>query len=515
MVTRGLWNLHFDGKWYRWFHPPRGRSSSPDTRTTLYTIHQILSRSDKVKLETVPFPTPLHIELDYVYTIDEDAGHFTVTQWPGVNGTLHRRVRRATLASIRETSLSTIETLLDDMVVVSKYKEYSLSDLNGATDVHHLLKLFGITPSIPAPLNELQFQLFTDFVFTWRFYFDDIPTWKTSFPIFSALAIGILRIAAWDFEVRNADTEDLPITFSSLPQWKAAIEKVFWFHKYLVICCNTEEIGTSVAAKANEYLSRVDNDARVAQPIVGIAISIRHISLFKIDDGNLLHSSPIPLVTNASALSCSPGFKILAYLFTSTHWTGSSAKSTESWAAKIPMEVFDTVLKTFTPRDLISMAQASSLVEQWYYSSIPQICNITIHKSPLSIPCCGKRKIQDGPGVYCLDCYGWSHMECAEQSSSMHFDKDKYICSSCQENSPCTVLESGGIHQTYRKTRKRKSCSVFHRGESTDFLLRVSKPASRRPELWLMRTCPPPPPQNVDYTIFFSGVFSGLAYGID
>ncbi|CDM28986.1 unnamed protein product [Penicillium roqueforti FM164] len=47
MVTRGLWNFHVDGKWYRWFHPPRGQSSSSDTPTTLKTIHRILSRTDK------------------------------------------------------------------------------------------------------------------------------------------------------------------------------------------------------------------------------------------------------------------------------------------------------------------------------------------------------------------------------------------------------------------------------------------------------------------------------------
>jgi hypothetical protein len=68
------------GKWYRWFHPPRGQSSSPDSPTILKTIQQILSKSNKFKLDAVPFPTPLHFQLDYVYTIDEDAGHFTVTQ---------------------------------------------------------------------------------------------------------------------------------------------------------------------------------------------------------------------------------------------------------------------------------------------------------------------------------------------------------------------------------------------------------------------------------------------------
>lgn len=198
--------------------PPRGQSSSSCTPTTLKTIRQILSRSDKFKWDSVPFPTPLHLHLDYVYTIDENAGHFTITQWKSVDRALYPRVRRATLASIQETSLSAIGTLLDDVVGVSKRNDHSLTDLNNETDVQHLLKTFEVKPSVPERLNELQFQLFTDFVFTWRFYFDDISTWECSFSLFATLAIGILRIAAWDFEVRNTDTEEIPILFSSIPR---------------------------------------------------------------------------------------------------------------------------------------------------------------------------------------------------------------------------------------------------------------------------------------------------------
>lgn len=188
-VTNGTLLTPVVGKWYRWFHPPRGQSSSPDTPTTLKTIHQILSRSDNFKWDSIPFPTPLHFQLDYVYTIDKDAGHFTVTQWKTVNGALYPRARRTTLASIRETSLSTIDTLLDDVPGVSKHNNHSLNDSNDETDVQHLLDSFGIKPSIPPRLNELQFQLFTDFIFTWRFYFDDTSNWECSLSLFTTLAI--------------------------------------------------------------------------------------------------------------------------------------------------------------------------------------------------------------------------------------------------------------------------------------------------------------------------------------
>ncbi|KAB8258539.1 hypothetical protein BDV32DRAFT_159954 [Aspergillus pseudonomiae] len=498
MVTRGLWNLHVDGKWYRWFHPPRGQSTSPDSSTTLRTLQQILSRTENFKWDSVPFPTPLHFQLNYVYTIDEDAA-------------LHQITRKVALASIRETSHSTIDTLLDDAGELSKYNDHSLSDIRDETNVQYLLNAFGIKPSIPTRLNELQFQLFTDFVYTWRFYFDDNSTWERSFSLLSTLAIGLLRIAAWDLEVRNMDTEELPITFSSLPRWKAPVNEIFWFHKYLIVCCNTDQIGTSVATKAKDFARSTNHKG----PVHGIAISIRHIVLFEICTDNILFSACIPLVTNTSALHCSPGFRILAYIFTSNHWKGVSVKPGESWGVTIPTELFEMILATAMPRDLVSMAQASDLVEKWYYSSIPQIHGLKVQSFALSIPCCAKRVKSGATGVYCSACYVWSHLECTNLSSSVPSGTDEFNCSGCQESRPCTSLDTGGIHQFYRAKRERKACSVMYAGKITDFRLRVSKPSSRRPELWLIRTHDPPPPRPVDYTIFFNGVFSGLAYGFD
>lgn len=50
------------------------------------------------------------------------------------------------------------------------------------------------------PLNEIQYRLFTDFVCQWRFYINDHTPWQYSS---ASLAIGILRLAAWDLEVRT------------------------------------------------------------------------------------------------------------------------------------------------------------------------------------------------------------------------------------------------------------------------------------------------------------------------
>lgn len=78
------------------------------------------------------------------------------------------------LASIWETLLSTVDTLLDDMVEESKRKSHSLSDLNDKTDVQQLFESFKIKPSIPMQRNELQFHFFIGifhmaFLFSWHF----------------------------------------------------------------------------------------------------------------------------------------------------------------------------------------------------------------------------------------------------------------------------------------------------------------------------------------------------------
>ena len=272
--------------------------------------------------------------------------------------------------------------------------------------------------------------------------------------------------------------------------------------------CNTDQIGTSVAAKAESFVSCSNCHARTVH---GIAFSIRRIALFEICNGDILHSPPIPLVTNTSALCCSPEFRILAYIFTSSCWKGFLTKPREYWGVTIPAELFDMILKASTPRDLVSMAQASFLVERWYYSSIPQIYGLKIQNFALSIPCCGKQNTSDSTGVYCSVCYIWSHVECTDLSN-VPSDTDKYICSTCRENKPCTALKTGDIHQAYRAKRERKACSVVHGDKTMDFRLQVSKPSSHRP---LIRNYNRPLPRNVDYMIYFNGIFSGLAYGFD
>lgn len=260
--------------------------------------------------------------------------------------------------------------------------------------------------------------------------------------------------------------------------------EIFWFHKYLILCCNFAHISTSVATKAKELIAHCPKHKG---PVHGIAISIRHIALFQICDGKILCSGPIPLVTNTSAMFCFFGFRILAYLFTLNHSEDFLIDSKENWGIKIPTEVLGMILTHFMPKDLVSMAQASSVVEKWYYSSIPQIPGPKLHDFALSIPCCGKNT-SDVTGVFCSICYSWLHAKCIGLSHSMPSETDEFTCPDCQGSRPCTSLEIGGIHRFYRERRERKACSVIYRGKFTEFRLRVSKPSSRRPELWLIRT---------------------------
>lgn len=70
--------------------------------------------------------------------------------------------------------LSTIDTLLNDVVKESKHKSHSLSDLNDETNMQQLFESFKIRHRIPMQLNELQFHFFIEifhmaFLFSWHF----------------------------------------------------------------------------------------------------------------------------------------------------------------------------------------------------------------------------------------------------------------------------------------------------------------------------------------------------------
>ncbi|KAE8142930.1 hypothetical protein BDV38DRAFT_293399 [Aspergillus pseudotamarii] len=500
MVTRGLWNLRVDGKWYRSFNPPRGRITSPNTPATLQAIRKIIQETSVNSWEPVPFPTPLHIDLDYVYNIDKDSGILTITQWDGVEGVLTRLVRQAKLSEVQDSSLATIE------VILKTVEDFPIQH-NTQHDQTQSSAALKVDIGTPTSLNELQFRLFTDLVLLWKFYFDDVASWSHE-PFLKTLAIGILRIAAWDFEVLlDTDTAEIPIKFYSVPSWSVPSGNIFWFHGFLVTLYSATELVDNAILKAKSFLDKdqcTENHARV------ILISLSHVTLVEINGTCIMRSSTIPLVVNSSALHPSPGFRVLASILSSYSWNIRDHK--ETWEINLPTELFDRILKSLVPKDIMSFAQASFTVEKWYYSSLPQLNGLHVQSFDFSIPCCGKQFQPNIDSVYCSSCYVWSHKKCV--GLACEIKEDGYICSECRQNKTCTILETGGIYGAYRKRKSRSGCQVAINGVRKTLHLRLGKPASRRPELWLIRGMSVPP-KTINYTIYFSGVFSGLAYGID
>ncbi|KAE8370877.1 hypothetical protein BDV27DRAFT_140109 [Aspergillus caelatus] len=456
MVTRGLWNLHVDGKWYRSLHPPRGRITSPDAPATFIS-----------NWEPVPFPTPLHIELDYVYNIDKDLRILTIIQWSGADDVLLRLVRKAKLCEIENCSLTTVEAVLQNM-------ENFLEGHSAQDDKAQSSAALDVDISTLTPLNELQFRSFTDFAFLWKFYFDDVVSWVRE-PLLNTLAIGILRIAAWDFEILlDTDTGETPIKFYSAPGWPAPSQDIFWFHGFLVTLYNATDAVDHAILKAKAFL---DKSQRAGHHASVILIPLSHVTLVEISGTCVQRSPAIPLIVNSFAMHPSPGFRVLASILSSDSWKLPRAH-TETWEINLPLE----------------------------------LNGLHLRNRGFSIPCCGEQPQSNRYGVHRSLCYAWFRKKCIVQASDTL--ENIYRCSKCRQNKTYTILESGGIYGEYRKKKSRPRCKVAINGMAKTLHLRLGKPALRRPELWLIRGMSVPP-KTINYTIYFNDVFSGLAHGLD
>ncbi|RAH41700.1 PHD finger domain-containing protein [Aspergillus brunneoviolaceus CBS 621.78] len=476
MGTRGLWNVRVDGKWYRVFHRSTARITSPDAPATLRTVRKVVSETAIENWESIPFPSPLHINLDYVYNIDKDLGVIMVTQWTAISGALYRLIRQAKLAAIEDPSLSTLDDILVDNEDITKQHRTQYTETGLTTSL--TLK---INIAKPTSLTELQLRLFTDFVSLWRFYFDDLPSWSHDSRFRKTLAIGLLRIAAWDLEIlSDTDTEgipediieEIPIGSYSIPKWSAPSENIFWLLGFLV-----------TVSSASDTLENT--------PVIHVILtSLGYVTLLEITGTGVQYSPTIPLVINSSAIQPSPGFRALIL---------------EKWGINLPTEILDRILRALAPKDVISFARASTAVDRWYYSSLPQLDRVLVRSFDFSIPCCGERHNPNGDGVSCSTCYTWYHSECAGLSSESQ---------ECHQNGASKSLEAGAIYRAHRKIRSKPSCKVTVDGEVKVLNLRTAKPAARRPERFLFRGLSIPP-NDLNYTIRFNRVFSGLAYGLD
>ncbi|KAE8143724.1 hypothetical protein BDV38DRAFT_266882 [Aspergillus pseudotamarii] len=512
MGCRGLWNLHIHGKWYRSYHP-RALISHPDDKRIWRTVKEVLDKPFDLKGWVLsPCPSPIHSNLDYVYTIDHVAGVFIISLWGEPDGILVPTAIRIDLARFHEDDFSLSinhplprpEYLVGDGTSVVHGSHYE------PLDSEMLTFDFGI----PTPMNELQELLFTDFVFLWRFYIDDPLTWRCSSPVFKLLCIALLRLAAWDLEVSpNSDLGhvELPISFSSVPSWRYPKADIYWFHGYLIVL--HEDIGSKamISGAIMKAKSYIDNLEYECNDVHLILISPFQVAFVELLQGTIMTSKSLALLTNASANQCSPGFRALVRVLTSDRRIKYHAYR-ETWEYNIPPEMLQRLLYALEPRDAVAFSQASFVAEECYYASIPQIKDIVVQTFKSSIPCCGKRGDLEEQGICCSKCHSWQHLGCVGLGNQP-LDSN-YVCFDCYKNRTCTTLKPGRINRT--SCRRRREGHPVKVGCAEQLLqLRLLKPSHLRPELRLVRNLRPIPPCLIDHTILFNGAFSGLAYGLE
>ncbi|KAE8167954.1 hypothetical protein BDV40DRAFT_284440 [Aspergillus tamarii] len=507
MVCRGIWNVRFRGKWYRFYYP-RGRTSSPHDESTFRMIKQLCDHPDLLeKWELVPFLSPIHSNLDYVYIIDQDAGVFVISLWKELNGSLRPTAIRMDLTTLCESSRLFIQDSLEQPKFILSDNIYRS---NPSIRKPITFRALDINLGIPTPLNELQERFFTDFVFVWRYYIDDPLTWGYSSPVFKVLSIAFLRLAAWDLELSSDANVELPISFASIPSWDYPQTNIYWFHGFLIILQEDIELETMIndaLEKAKPYIDDLHGhrDARL------VLISPYHVTFVELSYNAVLVSESIALLTNRSAVQCSPGFRALSRIFTSDCWK-KSLTDRERWTLNVPSEILYKILHELEPRDTVAFSQASFTATQYYYTSIPQIKDTVVQSFNSSIPCCGRQKGLGNNGVRCPVCYSWWHLACigAESWSS----DGQYICMECQGSINFTAVHPGGINGvSCRKTRE--ACQISVGGSEKLLQLRLSKPSHLRQELQFLGNLVSIAPSLIEYTILFNSSFSGLAYGLE
>ncbi|PVH81196.1 hypothetical protein DL98DRAFT_416980 [Cadophora sp. DSE1049] len=525
MVTRGFWNIRSKGKWYQ-LRQDRERIRSPDDPSTYETLKLLRYNHcrDRIAKDTpwgtvpIPFPFPLWQTLNYVFTLDLDSGHLTVSFWHRKEGDDHPGVdlymRRLDLSSIDSPSCLSLESLLQNGSdpLLESSQSTKKAPLLVYTGYPHL----SLSIVQPTPLNELQNRMFTDFVYQWRFFIDDRTIWPdASSPLFRRLAIALLRIAAWDFQISSKSSiVKLPLSSETFPSWESPKKDVYWFHGYLVILREDVRVAERIAdavARAKRFVGARNLEKR-GEGVDCILISVVDIAFIHLTTSQTWCSEVFPLVTNSSATECSAGFRILIHLLTSHNGlkgrgNRNSLSEQETSTMALPTELLGMILNALEPNNVVPFAQVSFVFEKLYYSTLPQLSDLAIQNLDTSIPCCRRRKRVDADGLCCSVCYTWQHLECVDQSEYPQDGPQKANRSS---------LATGALGLINRRLARREGCHVMMDKHEKIFQLRTSAPAALRPELRMMdRDLTSTPPNQVDYALCFGGLWSGLAYGLD
>lgn len=500
-------------QWYRLCHP-RFHVSHPDAPGTLRKVRQIHDKTiDLDQWEKVPYPSPLPNYFDFVYSIDQDAGVLALSKWSRVDDTKAPLTLEADLEDVCDDPQviinlwkSTPEVLSPRIRIVESQDEQCVS-----SEYPHSVKPLHIGPRFPTALMELQQHFFLDFVFLWRWWIDDPYTWHYGSHVFNAFISAILRIASWDLEVSKNPDVPLPVSHSSIPRWHFSTEEIYWFHGFLVILhphLNTTQRLQTALARVKEFIHR---SGYTNQNTKSILISPRQIAFAELSDHTTSCSEVLPLLADSSASRCFAGFRILAQVLSSSCW---KSPHRETWGFPLPPEILSQILRHSEPRDTLLLAQASFLAESCYYTSVPQMGDVSLPRMELSIPCCGDRTGLEKSGLRCRGCFLWYHRNCIGLDT-LPAD-GSYTCDACSTEDPKSrILRAGGIHTLHGRTSSG-ACFINIDGSVRILRVRTSKPAHLRPELRLIGDLIGKVPKNlVDITIRFNGDFSGLAYGLD
>ncbi|TVY18368.1 hypothetical protein LARI1_G004770 [Lachnellula arida] len=521
MIPRGFWNVHRGGKWYQ-IHRTTGRISSPGDTSTYLTLRRLLDGDEQLSKATpIPFPCPLQRNLDYVYTLDLDSAYLTVSFWHREEGDDEAMelpepvcMRRLNLDSIHEASDLNYEALLQNGSSPLLDIYAGEDSLQAGKEYEHWETELGQ----PSSLNELQYRMFMDFVYQWRFFIDDHITWQhPSSALFRRLCYAFLRLAAWDFEISSeSEVAKLPLGAEEFPGWDSPPTEIYWFHRNLVVLC--EDFGTSssisdAVSRARTFVGHLEGRGNELRCIF---ISLADIAFVQIAADKVQCSTVFPLLTNSSTTECSAGFRILTYFLASPYIKEGERDfaAREVFSIALPTEVLEMALNAVAPYDIVSFAQASFMAENWYYASLPQLPDMVIHDFDVSIACCGERTNSEGKeGVCCSDCYAWRHLGCLHPSERT--PEKCYICSKCrlsrEKAGARPKLIPGAIERANRHGARPDGCRpdgcrVMIRKQEKFLQLRIS---ALRLHLTSM------PPNQIDYVVLFSGSWSGLAYGLD
>ncbi|KAL4928606.1 PHD finger domain-containing protein [Aspergillus undulatus] len=452
--------------------------------------------------------------MSYVYIIDIDADMLTIMTWDEV-GTPTARGTSLTRA------LGTESLPLDDFAPV-----FTLSESLIPGDVLPQVSYRGrldIDFGMPTPMNEIQEQLLTDFVFTWRFYIDNPLTWNYGSPAFRLLSIAILRLASWDFEVSGAGGDDvqLPLHYTYVPQWKYPKNDQFWFHGFFVSHfpdLTSDSMKRDAVSRVRNYLHETHPRRRGGVRL--ILISPCHVAFAELNGNQFSVGDNLPLLTSSSAFQCAPGARALLRVLTSNCWKPSQTNR-EQWQFCSPPEILQSFMDHLSPWDAVAFAQASFVAEEYYYKSVPQLGGIRVRQFRLSIPCCGNRARLEEDGINCAVCYAWYHFQCIGVGLESRPSSKSFVCRRCTEakaekDKPSNAFASdhGGINRAAQGQR-RTGCQILDGGDARRLELRISEFRDLSGwHNWRLRSTAVPA-IKIDGVVLFNGAFSGLAYGLE